>query len=72
MKQSDSQLFTYKDNRTSYNIKNATFTYKIRDLRTSRQVCLAVSFPVRLFKVHIVPMKRRGRGGCHLQTNEDW
>ena len=27
MKQSDSQLFTYKDNRTSYNIKNATFTY---------------------------------------------
>ena len=39
MKQSDSQLFTYKDNRTSYNIKNATFTYKIRDLRTSRQVC---------------------------------
>ena len=39
MKQSDSQLFTYKGNRTSYNIKNATFTYKIRDLRTSRQVC---------------------------------
>ena len=33
---------------------------------------LAVSFPVRLFKVHIVLMKRRGRGECHLQTNEDW
>ena len=32
---------------------------------------LAVSFSVRLFKVYIVPMKRRGRGGCHLQTNED-
>ena len=44
MKQSDSQLFTYKDNRTSYNIKNATFTYKIRDLRTSRQVCLTHTY----------------------------
>ena len=34
--------------------------------------CIAVSFPVRLFEVYVVPMKRRGRGGCHLQTTEDW
>ena len=41
MKQSDFQIFTYKGNRTAYNIKKATFTYKIRNLRTSRQVCIS-------------------------------